>query len=181
MLVPDDGRLIAFERFARDAYPRLLRIAYLMCGDERSAEDLVQTTLVKAYVAWGRLRDESRRDAYVRKIMVNTLVSDRRRGASGEIPVEIVPDLPGPDSPYEQVDERRRLIASLQRLPPRQRAVVVMRYYEGRSEALTATALDCSAAAVKAMSARALASLRADLEPDRRSPPASPQVAEDTI
>jgi RNA polymerase sigma-70 factor (sigma-E family) len=141
----------------------LLRSAYLLVQDEGLAEDLLQTALVKAWFAWKRI-DEP--EAYVRRIMVTTSASWWRRRWTAETPTE-APELSGPaalDEPAHAED----LWVAIGHLPRRQRAVVVLRYLEDRTEADTAALMGCSVGTVKSQCAKALAKLRTDhaLEPD---------------
>ena len=153
---------VAFREFVVARSPGLLRTAYLLTHDEGLAEDLLQTALTKAWFAWGRLNDDPLR--YVRRILVTTAVSWRRRRWVGEQPVARLPETAG-----RLVDSStgQDLWAAIGRLSPRQRAVVVLRYYEDLSEAETAELLGCSVGTVKSQCARALAKLRLDaaLEP----------------
>jgi len=151
----------SFDDFVASRSTRLLRTAYLLTHDRALAEDLVQTALSKAWFAWGRI--EGRPEAYVRRIMVNTYSSWWRRRWNGE---EATADLPErhdchrPD--HVRVDERTDLWRALERLPKRQRAVVVLRFYEDLSEAETAEIMQCSVGTVKSQASRALAKLRID-------------------
>lgn len=137
----------------------LRRTAYLLCGDWHRAEDLVQSALVKLYVAWPRLRSDGAIDAYARQILVRTVIDDsRRRFRRSETPVESPPEvaleqLAGAE---DALDVRRALAA----LPPRQRATVVLRYWEDLSVEETAALLGCSEGTVKSQAAKGLAALR---------------------
>lgn len=164
--MPDE---IGFHDFVVGRSPSLLRTAYLLMQDEGLAEDLLQTALTKAWFAWGRVEEP---EPYVRRIMVNTSVSWWRRRWILETPTAELPehsDIAG--SP----DGRQDLWVALGHLPPRQRAVVVLRYLEDRTEVETAHLLDCSVSTVKSQAAKALAKLRVDvsvaLVPDERSTP----------
>lgn len=141
----------------------LLRTATLLTGDRSLAEDLVQTALARTYLAWGRIREPHAVDAYTRRVLVTTYATWWRRKWKGEVPQERLPDVAGPD-PYGQVDTGLGLRAALARLPRRQRAVVVLRYWEDRSEAEVAELLGISVGTVKSQAARALAKLRADID-----------------
>ena len=140
----------------------LLRTAYLLTGEIHLAEDLLQTALTNTYLAWGRIRDKGALDGYVRQIMVNTLTDWWRRRWRRERPTAELPDAVLPDGAAATV-ERQRLWAQLEALPQRQRAVIVLRYYEDLSEAETARVLDCSVGTVKSQAHRALSTLRARL------------------
>ena len=144
----------------------LLRTAYLLTGDHQLAEDLVQTALTKTYLAWGRIKDPSAVDAYVRRTMVTTQTSWWRRRWSGERPAAELPDT-AYDVDFAAGDEHDRMWAHLQSLPARQRAVVVLRFYEDLTEAQTAAVLGCSTGTVKSQAHRAIATLRRRLEEER--------------
>ena len=153
----------SFDDFVASRSTRLLRTAYLLTHDRALAEDLVQTALSKAWFAWGRI--DGQPEAYVRRIMVNTYSSWWRRRWNGEEATAELPEHPagashGPDD--VRVDERTDLWRALERLPKRQRAVVVLRFYEDLSEAQTAEIMQCSVGTVKSQASRALARLRID-------------------
>ena len=152
----------AFRDFVVGRSPSYLRTAFLLTGDWGHAEDLLQTSLAKVYRAWGRLRDHDNLDAYVRRVMVNTQTSWWRRAWKAEQPTGNLPDWPGPDT-VDASDDRDRLRRALLTLPPRQRAVVVLRHYEDRGEAEVARLLGCSVGTVKSQSSRAMAALRSQL------------------
>ena len=154
----------SFDDFVATRSNRLLRTAYLLTHDRALAEDLVQTSLAKAWFSWGRI--EGRPEAYVRRIMVNTYSSWWRRRWNGEEATADLPERgagqgfrPGEDV---RVDDRTDLWRALARLPRRQRAVVVLRFYEDLSEAETAEIMQCSVGTVKSQASRALARLRVD-------------------
>ena len=157
-----------FRDYVASRYPSLVRAAYLMCGNQGQAEDLVQNALTKTYLAWGRIRRESV-DPYVRRILHNDYVSERRRHWWREIPAERVADRAretGVDD-VRRVDERDALFHALRALPVRRRAAVVLRHYEDLSEAQTAEILGCSVGTVKSLTARGLDQLRAALPADQ--------------
>jgi RNA polymerase sigma-70 factor (sigma-E family) len=161
---------VAFTEFVAARSASLFRTAYLMVGERDLAEDLVQEALTKTYVAWPRLRDVSKAEAYTRKAITTTYISWwRRKSWAAERPRDDVPDRPGdrPEHGSEVVD-RAWLWEELQQLPPRQRAAIVLRYYEDLSEAETAEAMRCSVAAVKSMTARAMQALRERIGSDER-------------
>jgi RNA polymerase sigma-70 factor (sigma-E family) len=150
---------ISFDAFVLGRTDRLLRTAYLLTRDHALAEDLLQTALTKAWTAWRRI--EADPEPYVRKIMVNTYATWWRRKWTGERPTEVLPEIAGANE-LDTHAERRDLWAALGRLPRRQRATVVLRYYEGLSEAETADVLGCTVGTVKSATSRALARLRID-------------------
>jgi RNA polymerase sigma-70 factor (sigma-E family) len=145
--------------FVRASYGRLLRAAFLLCGDRGKAEDLVQTTLAKTVVAWPRLHRSESVDHYVQRILVNTFLSSRRLRSWWERPLGRLVDGPAPDE-FVKVEQRDWLRRALDRLPPRQRAAVVLRFYEDLSEQDAARALGCSVGTVKSLSSRGLRTLR---------------------
>ena len=137
-----------------------LRTAYLLTGNRADAEDLLQTTLAKTYLAWDRIRDREALDGYVRRVMVNTQTSFWRR-KKPEALYDDVPDQPGRDRNADS-DLHDALWTALERLPKKQRAMVVLRYYEDLPEAETARILGVSVGTVKSTTSRALAKLRDD-------------------
>jgi RNA polymerase sigma-70 factor (sigma-E family) len=138
----------------------LLRFAYLLCGDRHLAEDLVQTVLARAYLRWAKVSASERVEAYVKKMIVNEHLSWRRRRASGEV-TQAVPAVatrtPDVGDAVTARDEAWRLLATL---PRRQRAVLVLRFYEDMPDAAIADLLGCSAGAVRSYASRGLAALR---------------------
>lgn len=152
----------------------LLRTAYLMTGNQSDAEDLLQTALAKTYLAWPRISNRQAVDAYVRRTMINTRTSWWRRDrhvtlTSGD---ELLARTPATGrDPIADTDLHDALWSALARLPRRQRAAVVLRYYEELSEAETAAALGVSVGTVKSTVARGLAKLREDagLRDDERA------------
>jgi RNA polymerase sigma-70 factor (sigma-E family) len=150
-----------FPEFVAARSPRLLRTAYLLCRDWALAEDLLQTALARVWEAWRRVEGDP--EPYVRRIIVNTYASWWRRRSNGELPTERLPEpRTGGEPPQARVDERDQVWQALGRLPRRQRAVLVLRYFEDLSEAETADALGISVGTVKSQSSRALAKLRRD-------------------
>ncbi|MEU2348034.1 SigE family RNA polymerase sigma factor [Modestobacter sp. NPDC049651] len=156
----DDG----FRRFVVAQRQSLLRTAYLLAGDHGHAEDLVQTALLKTYRHWARVTAKGDPTAYVRRALVNEHTSWRRRLSSTEQVVETLPDVAAAAVP----DRDEEMVRALRELPPRMRAVVVLRYLEDRSEAQTAELLGCSVGTVKTQSSRAMARLRELLTPAER-------------
>lgn len=159
-----------FEEFVAGRGQALQRFGYALTGDWAMAEDLLQTSLARAYPRWSRIRRDDP-EAYVRKIMVNTWSSWWRRRWRGEVPSEQLPDSAGPDG-YASVDSRQALRTALAKLPARQRTVVVLRYHQDLSEAQVAELLGVSVGTVKSQAAKALAALReqAALSPYRSLP-----------
>ncbi|MFF3852991.1 SigE family RNA polymerase sigma factor [Micromonospora sp. NPDC002575] len=145
--------------FVRARYGSLLRTAFLLCGDRGKAEDLVQTTLAKTVVVWPRLQHSEGVDHYVRRILVNTFVTWRRRRSWWEQPLGRLMESQTRDE-YVGVEQRDLLRRALDGLPARQRAAVVLRFYEDLSEKDTAHVLGCSVGTVKSLSSRGLQTLR---------------------
>ncbi len=138
----------------------LLRTAYLVCGDRHQAEDVLQTALAKLYLSWDKVRDRGAIDAYVRRIVVNEATSAwRRPWHRREQASERLPDTATHHDTYD-LGGSTALWEAVRSLPPRARAVVVLRYYEQLSEAETAEALGVSTGTVKSQANRALALLR---------------------
>jgi RNA polymerase sigma-70 factor (sigma-E family) len=162
-----------FREFVAARSGALLRTAYLLAGDWASAEDLLQTTLTKTYLAWKRLGGIEAVEPYARRVLVNTVTSWRRRRWHGERPTEVLPEHPGPDLHQETI-ERDVVWRHVVALPVRQRAVLVLRFYEDLSEAQTADLLEISPGTVKSQTARALATLRKKLGAEGVTPAARP-------
>jgi RNA polymerase sigma-70 factor (sigma-E family) len=146
-----------FATYVRARQRTFVRAAYLICGDEHQAQDLVQQALIKLATRWSRIKDENP-DGYVRRILYNDAVSSWRR-TGRERPSAVPADRVVPD-PSGAVAERADLIAALRELAPRQRAVIVLRYFEDRTEAETAEILGISIGTVKSQAHAALANLR---------------------
>ena len=154
----------AFSEFVEQRSHSLLRTAYLLVGHHQLAEDLLQEALIRTFIAWPRLRDPAKVDAYARRTIVTTAISWRRRRSFHERPVEFLPDASGADE-VEIVATHRDLIAHLRGLPPRQRAAIVLRYYEDLSLAQTAEVMGCSVGAVKSHVSIGLGKLRERMGP----------------
>ncbi|MGC0416344.1 SigE family RNA polymerase sigma factor [Embleya sp. AB8] len=136
----------------------LLRSAYLLCGDVHEAEDLVQSTLVRVVLAGRRLDRIDNIEAYTRRTLMSVFISSRRRRWRGERPHDVLPDRPvagGADT-----DLGLAVRAALATVSPRQRAVLVLRFWEDLSVEETARILDVTTGTVKSQSARGLATLR---------------------
>jgi RNA polymerase sigma-70 factor (sigma-E family) len=155
-----------FREFVAARSPALLRTAYLLTGDWATAEDLLQTALTKIYLAWRRLGEIEAVEPYARRVLVNTSISWWRRRWHGERPTEVLPERAVADKVDEQL-ERDALWRHVQSLPARQRAVLVLRFYEDLSEAQTAAILDISTGTVKSQTSRALTTLRGRLGAER--------------
>ncbi|MFF3210745.1 SigE family RNA polymerase sigma factor [Streptomyces sp. NPDC002886] len=149
-----------FESFVAARWAHLVRTAYLLTGDPYDAEDVTQAALAKAYRSWRRVSRMDSPEAYVRRMLV-TCNSDRfRKRRLAERLTSSVPDTTVRDHAGAWAEERGVLMEALAELPVRQRAVVVMRYWEDLSEAETADVLGCSQGTVKSQASKALAKLR---------------------
>lgn len=157
-----------YHEYVRSALPALRRLAYVLCQDAHRADDLVQNTLVKLYLAWERARRAESLSAYARTVLVRTFLSERRAGwARRVVLVDRVPEtasVPGPDPAATLA-----LRAALATLPANQRAALVLRYFADLSVDETAEALGCPANTVKSHTARGLAALRRAL-PEETTP-----------
>ena len=154
-----------FSAFVAARQTHLRRIAYAVCGDWHRADDLLQTALVKLYVAWPRLHRDGREEAYTRQIIVRSNIDESRRPWRRERV-----GLDGHDAaarPGLGTEERSALFDALQDLPVGQRKVVVLRHWLGLSVEETAAELGVSVGTVKSQSSRALARLQSVLEPLR--------------
>lgn len=151
----------AFDQFARARTAGLLRFAYVLCGDREKAADLVQDALERAALAWPRVVNRDDPEAYVRRIIVNRNVSIWRRTRRERLVADT------PEVTYESPDPHdARLWAELATLPARQRAVLVLRFYEDLGVTETAAVLGCSVGTVKSTTSRGLARLRERLTDD---------------
>jgi RNA polymerase sigma-70 factor (sigma-E family) len=159
--VPDvidtDGRE-EFSAFAASRWPGLVRLAFGLTGDRWAAEDIAQTALARAYVTWRRVSRADDPDAYLRRILVNASHRRFRRRRVAEQTGD--PPETSVDGPADLVGERAALLAALRPLPPRQRAVIVLRYWEDLTDAQIAATLGCSPGTVRSQLSRALAKLR---------------------
>ncbi len=168
-----NGNVLAFDEYVEQRGPALLRLAFVLTGDRYLAQDLAQSALIKAHQKWRRVRTTDQPDAYVRRVLVNEHLSWRRRRSSGEIPVDRAAEDYGasgtsgvsgtsagqPDAAARlaERDSAWRLLATL---PPKQRAVLVLRYYEDLPDAEIAAVLGCGVSTVRSQASRALATLR---------------------
>ena len=161
-----EDRDAAFTEFVASRRTHLRRVAYAICGDWHRAEDLVQTALVKLYVAWPRLKRDGREEAYVRTIIVRADIDESRRPWRRERP-----GLDGPDPAAREplpVEERSALFEALQALPPVQRKTVVLRHWLGLSITETAHEMGVSEGTVKSNSSRGLSRLQEVLGAEHR-------------
>ena len=164
-----------FCAFVASRSAALFRVAYLVIGDHQLAQDLVQESLAKTYVAWPRLRDVSNAEAYTRRVIATTAISWRRRRGFHERPAERLPEPVQPDQTGDMV-LHDALWACLLSLPPRQRTAVVLRHYVDLTEAQTAEAMGCSIGTVKSSVSTGLKRLRATVGLDLEPLPSDDQV-----
>jgi len=158
---------MTFEEFAVARLPGLVRFAAVLTGERALADDVVQETLIRASARWDKIGGLDRPEQYVRKMVVNEFLSWRRRswrqvpaGSGGD-----VDDRRSPDHATGHA-ERDALLTEIAKLPRRQRAVLVLRYYEGLSDAEIAEAVGCKPGTVRGYASRALAALRVELRPE---------------
>lgn len=149
-----------FVEFASVMSPRLRRTAFLLCGDWHTAEDLAQTALTKVFVSWRKIRRQDAVHAYTHRTLVNAYLAHRRLKRTGELLIASFPERAAPDTAPET---RMMLLDALATLPPRTRAVVVLRYWADLSVEQVAEVMGCSPGNVKKLSSRALDKLRAML------------------
>jgi len=167
----DAARDAEFAAWMATAQPRLLRTAYLLCGDHHGAEDLVQTALAKVYLSWHKVHQREAIDGYARRVLVNEHNSLWRRAwRRREVSTDVTPEHVTSHDRYDD-GTADRLWEFVQTLPRKQRAVVVLRYYEQLSNTEIAETLGISVGTVKSQASRALATLRtaapaAGLTPD---------------
>jgi len=149
-----------FRAFMHGRWQAMVRLAYALTGDRGHAEDLAQTAFARAYASWRRVSRAGNPEAYVRRIVIN---ENRNRFRKRRVPEHLTDRVPDPGAladPAGEHDDRPALLAALAALGPRQRAVVVLRYWLDMTEAETAAALGCSAGTVKSQASRALVRLR---------------------
>ncbi|MES4887083.1 SigE family RNA polymerase sigma factor [Streptomyces sp. NPDC096012] len=157
----------SFASYVRARQPVLLRTARSLTANPCDAEDLLQTALAKTYVAWDRIEDQRALDGYVRRALLNTRTSQWRKRRVDEFACEELPEpepVPGDGDPAERQALHDAMWRAVTKLPARQRAMVVLRYYEDLSEAQTAEVLGVSVGTVKSAVSRALGKLREDPE-----------------
>jgi RNA polymerase sigma-70 factor (sigma-E family) len=151
--------------YVRGQWPSLVRYATLLCGDAVEAEELVQSALVRVALRWPFVRDKDNPDGYVKRAIVHGQINRWRRVGRHERVTAQLPDVAVSDeaSVFADHDAVRRALAAL---PPRQRAVLVLRYLDDRTEQETASLLGCSVGTVKSQTHKGLAKLREIVEPD---------------
>ncbi|MFJ6378538.1 SigE family RNA polymerase sigma factor [Kitasatospora sp. NPDC092039] len=154
-------RELDFEAFAATRWRRLVRTAYLLTGDHHEAEDVVQATFAKVFRNWSRISRLDEPDAYIHRALVNNNLSRHRRRRAKQLLMPVLPDrATTAGGGHREVEERSVLLQALAGLPQRQRAVVVLRYWEDMSERQVAEVLGCSVGNVKSQASRGLAKLR---------------------
>ena len=146
-----------FTEFASVASPRLRRMAFLLCGNWHTAEDLSQTALAKVFASWPRIKRREAAHTYATRTLVNTYLADRRLRRSTEILTEQLPERPADQAAPET---RIVLLDALATLPPRSRATLILRYWADLNVDQVAAVLGCSPGTVKSTTARALTRLR---------------------
>jgi len=169
---------VEFEEFVAARAPALLRTAHLLTGSHHEGEDVLQTVLTRMLLHWGKVGGEHP-EAYARRALVNAAVNLRQRLRSREFVTSDLPERPavGPHAAHPEAHaERDEMWRALRRLPPKQRAVIVLRYYEDNTEQEIAHLLNCSVGTVKSQAAKALAKLRIDPSLTQSRPTAEPGV-----
>jgi RNA polymerase sigma-70 factor (sigma-E family) len=157
-----------FSAFVAGSARRLRRVAFLLCGDWQLAEDLVQTALVKLYLAWDRVRSAAALDAFLRTTLVREFLNEGRRPWRRERPLANLPEVPLAEGEFA-TEDRLLVRQALAQVPPRQRTVLVLRFLDDCDVAETARVMGCSEGTVKSQTARGLDRLRQLLaltEPD---------------
>lgn len=156
-----------FAEYFADRQDAVRRIAYLLCGDWHRADDVAQTAFVKLHRHWERVRDRGALDAWMRRTVVRAVIDESRRPWRRERSTEVLPERPTVAAdPGDVLATREQVLAGLRRVPPRQRAVLVLRFIDDQDVASTAATLGCTEGTVKSQTARGLATLRAALATD---------------
>jgi RNA polymerase sigma-70 factor (sigma-E family) len=154
---------LTFDEFLGARLVALLRYATVVTCDPHLAEDIVQDVMIRAQQRWARISGTDQPEAYVKRMVLNQFLSWRRRRAANALPLSLPAiessAVAGQDTATGVV-ERQALLGQIAALPPRQRAVIALRYYEDRSDAEIAALLGCSEATVRSHCSRALAALR---------------------
>jgi len=151
---------LTFDEFLGARLPALLRYATVVTCDPHLAEDVVQDVLLRAQQRWARISGADQPEAYVKRMIVNQFLSWRRRRAAKTLPVPTAETAAADVDTAARIVERRALLSQIAALPPRQRAVIALRYYEDMSDVEIAALLGCSEATVRSHCSRALATLR---------------------
>jgi RNA polymerase sigma-70 factor (sigma-E family) len=156
----DEAAEQAFEEYFRNRREAVRRNAYLLCGDWHRADDLAQTAFVALHRKWDTIREPAAVDAYLRRTLVRAMIDETRRPWRRERAVPEPPEPTAADGPTDRVATRHTLVDALRQLPPRQRAVLVLRFLEGMDVAATARVMGCREGTVKSQTAHGLAALR---------------------
>ncbi|MFF4309913.1 SigE family RNA polymerase sigma factor [Streptomyces sp. NPDC001507] len=160
-----DARNEEFQSFMIGRWPRLMRTAFLLTGEQHAAEDLVQSTLEQVFAAWRKVGSADDPEAYVRRVMINAHARRHRRKLKEFLAPKddsgLVREVPDTGDRIAQADDRSALLEALAQLPPRQREAVVLRYWDDLTETQAARAMGCSAGTVKSNAAKGIAKLRA--------------------
>jgi RNA polymerase sigma-70 factor (sigma-E family) len=151
---------VTFEEYVLTRGPALVRLARLLVNDGHRAEDLVQDVLARAYPRWGRICRTDHPDRYLRRMLVNARNSWWRRPGNHEVAVSNVVDRAHPDDVGGAAAERDAMWRLVVALPTRQRAVLVLRFYEDLDDVVIAEILGCSPVTVRTHAMRALSTLR---------------------
>jgi RNA polymerase sigma-70 factor (sigma-E family) len=154
---------VTFEEFAASRLPGVLAFAAMLTGQRATAEDIAQEVLTRACARWDMIGGLDRPEFYVRKMVLNEFLSWRRRSGRLILAGDAVATAPSTSDLADQYADRNALLAEISKLPRRQRAVLVLRYYEDRSDAQIAELLGCRPATVRAYASRALAALRIEM------------------
>lgn len=157
--------MLSFEEFAAARLPALLRYATAVTADRDLAQDVVQNVMIRVHARWRRVQALEHPETYVKRAIVNEFISWRRRWNVRTIRPGPVPERPSPD-PTEELDARDSVLRRLADLPPRQRAVLALRYVDGMSDPEIAQLLGCTPGSVRGYASRALDTLRRDGAPD---------------
>jgi RNA polymerase sigma-70 factor (sigma-E family) len=161
----ENARSEEFQSFMTGRWPRLMRTAFLLTGEQHAAEDLVQSTLEQVFVAWRKVGSADDPEAYVRRVMINAHARRHRRKLKEFLAPRhdsgLVREVPDTGDRIAQADDRSALLKALAQLPPRQREAVVLRYWEDLTETQAAEAMGCSVGTVKSNAAKGIAKLRA--------------------
>lgn len=156
----DDER--EYAEYASAALDRLRRAAFLLCGDAHRADDIVQATLVSVYLRWGKIRTVGNLDGYVHRILVRRYIDETRTGWARVLLAWRTPEIASPAG--RSVEDSHAVQAALMKVPPSQRAVLVLRFFCDLSIQDTATALGCSVGNVKSQTSRGLEAMRGVLD-----------------
>lgn len=159
----DEASERAFADYFRKRQDAVRRTAYLLCGDWHRADDHAQAAFVALHRHWRRIRDRGALDAWMRRALVRAVVDESRRPWRRERVTAEVTDVGAAPSVSDGVVTRHVLVDGLRSVPPRQRAVLVLRYFEGLDVTATAEVLGCTEGTVKSQTAHGLAALRAVL------------------